>query len=384
MVLERCREKNLKLNPEKCRFRVPELSYVGHVLSSDRLKPNPRKIEVIKKMPRPTNCEELKRFLGMVTYVAKFIPNMAQITAPLRQLLEKNVEWFWDHEQEKAFIALKAAIVDPPVLKFFDQKETVCLSVHASSKGMGAVLLQNDRPVAYASKALTSCQQSYSQIEKEMLAIIYGCEHFHQYLYGQREVIVESDHKPLEAILRKSIHQAPLRLKRMILRLKPYATKVKYTPGSQLLIADALSRSQMSAPMNDPAYEFEVNVLESRQISETVFEKLVEETKKDAEHQQLHTVVIDGWPQTRLETPIEVRPYWSYREDINCYDGLMFKGDRVIVPHVFRPEILDRIHAAHLGIEKCKVRARGSVFWPGMSTAIHELVSQLCRTCLHV
>jgi hypothetical protein len=130
-------------------------------------------------MPRPTSCEELKRFLGIVTYVANFIPNMAQITAPLRQLLEKNVEWFWDQEQEKAFTTLKAAIVDPPVLKFFDQKEPVCLSVDASSKGMGAVLLQNDRPVAYASKALTSCQQNYSQIEKEMLAIVYGCEHFH-------------------------------------------------------------------------------------------------------------------------------------------------------------------------------------------------------------
>ena len=209
---------------------------------------------------------------------------------------------------------MKAAIVAPPVLKFFYQKEPVCLSVDASSKGMGALLLQNDRPIVYVSKALTSCQQNYSQIEKEMLAIVHGCEHFHQYLYGQHEVIVESDHKPLEAILKKPIHQAPLRLQRMILRLKPYAIKVKYTPGSQLLIADALSRSQMSAPMNDPAYEIEVNVLESGQISDTMFEKLVEETKKDAELQQLHTVVIDGWPQRRLETPIEVRPYWSYRD----------------------------------------------------------------------
>ena len=174
---------------------------------------------------------------------------------------------------------------------------------------MGAVLLQNDRPVAYASKALTSCQQNYSQIEKEMLAIVYGCEHFHQYLYGQREVIVESDHKPLEAILKKSIHQAPLRLQKMILRLKPYAIKVKYTPGSQLLIADALSRSQMSAQINHPSDEFEVNVLESGQISETMFEKLVEETKKDAELQQLHRVVMDGWPQTKPETPLEIRSY---------------------------------------------------------------------------
>lgn len=95
----------------------------------------------------------------------------------------------------------------------------MCLSVDASSKGMGTVLLQKDRPVAYASKTLTSRQQNYSQIEKEMLAIVYSCEHFHQYLYGQREVIVESDHKSLEAMLKKSIHEAPLKLQRMILRL---------------------------------------------------------------------------------------------------------------------------------------------------------------------
>ncbi|CAB4010309.1 Retrovirus-related Pol poly, partial [Paramuricea clavata] len=114
-------------------------------------------------------------------------------------------------------------------------------------------------------------------------------------------------------------------------------------------------------------------------MSETMFEKLVEETKKDAELQQLHRVVMDGWPQTKPETPLEIRPYWSYRDEISGYDGLMFKGDRVIVPHVLKPEMLDRIHAAHLGIEKCKARARGLVFWPGMNSAIDEMVSE-CRT----
>lgn len=338
-VLERCREKNLKLNEEKCRFRVAEVSYVGHVLSSDRLKPDPQKVKAIRGMPCPTNREELKRFLGVVTYVSKFIPNMSQISAPLRQLLEKDVEWSWDQAQEQAFTHLKTAITDAPVLKFFNQEEPVCLSVHASSKGMGAVILQNDRPVAYASKSLTKCQQNYSQIEKEMLAIVFGCEHFHQYLYGQREVIVESDHKPLEAILKKSIHQAPLRLQKMTLRIKPYAVKVKYTPGSYLFIADALSRAALPVQTSEQQDEFEVNVLESGQVSETMFVKLSEETKKDPEFQQLHRVVMDGWPQTIAETPIETRSYWTYRDEISCYDGLMFKGDRTIVPHTVKPRV---------------------------------------------
>ena len=141
---------------------------------------------------------------------------MSQKSAPLRQLLQKDVEWSWGQAEDDAFTSLKTAISSAPVLKFFDPEEPVTLSVDASSKGVGAVILQNDRPVAYASKALTLSQQNYAQIEKEMLAIVFGCERFHDYLYGQREITVESDHKPLEAILKKPIHQAPLRLQKMI------------------------------------------------------------------------------------------------------------------------------------------------------------------------
>ena len=93
-----------------------------------------------------------------------------------------------------------------------------------------------------------------------------------------------------------------------------------------------------------------------------MFEKLVEETGKDTEFHQLHLVVMDGWPQTKPETCVEVRPYWSYREEISCYDGLMFKRDRVTVPYVLRREMLDHIHTAHLVIEKCKAQARGFLF----------------------
>jgi len=111
------------------------------------------------------------------------------------------------------FTWLKTSISSAPVLKFFDPKEPVTLSVYASSKGVGAVLLQNDRSVAYASKALTPSPKNYAQIEKEMLAIVFGCERFHDYLYGQREITVESDHKPFKAILTKPNHQAPFKYK---------------------------------------------------------------------------------------------------------------------------------------------------------------------------
>ena len=211
---------------------------------------------------------------------------MSQKSASLRQLLQKDVEWSWEQVEDDAFTSLKTSISSAPVLKFFDLKEPVTLSVDASSKGVGAVLLQNDHPVGYASKALTPSQENYAQMEKEMLAIVFGCERFHDYLYGQREITVESDHKPLEAILRKPIHQAPLRLQRMILRIKPYAVKVKYIPGSKLPLADTLSRAYLPHNGTDQPDEFEIHVLDSGHLSETMSHKLRDGTESDPELQQ--------------------------------------------------------------------------------------------------
>ena len=137
----------------------------------------------------------------MMTYLTKFIPNFSQVAASLRVLLEKNTEWHWTQQQETSFESLKRI---SPVLKFFDPKKPTRVSVDTSSKGIGAVLLQDQYPLAYASKSLTTCQQNYAQIEKEMLAIVFGCVKFHDYIYGLPNIHVETDHKPLESILKKT------------------------------------------------------------------------------------------------------------------------------------------------------------------------------------
>ena len=124
-VLDRCRERNPKLNREKFHVRVSEVRYVGHVVSADGVKPVPQKVEAINGMPIPVNREELQRFLGVVTYLSKFIPNMSRKSAPLRQLLQKDVEWSWRQAEDDAFTSLKAAILSAPVLKFFDPEESV-------------------------------------------------------------------------------------------------------------------------------------------------------------------------------------------------------------------------------------------------------------------
>ena len=239
-LLERLRSINLKLNRSKCKIRMTEISYIGHVLSEQGLKPDPEKIRAIQDMPAPEDKAALQRFTGLLQYLSKFIPNLSDISAPLRKL-DGNVEWHWGTEQQQSFDKLKALVSQAPVLKYYDVNKPVTLSVDASSEGLGAVLLQEGQPVAYGSRALTDCQKRYAQIEKELLAIVFGCEKFHQYIYGRR-VHVESDHKPLEVIFKKSLLSAPARLQRMLMRLQKYSLDVKYKPGKEMHIADALSR----------------------------------------------------------------------------------------------------------------------------------------------
>ena len=329
-LLERLRSIGLQLNKDKCKIGLTEIPYIGHLLSEQGVKPDPSKVDAILNMPCPTNKQDLQRFMGMLAYLSKFIPNMAEESAPLRRLLEKNVQWQWSQEQTKSLNSLKELITKAPVLKYYAVNEPLVLSVDASSEGLGAVLLQNQQPVAYASKPLTECQKRYAQIEKELLAILHGCEHFHQYIYG-RTVVVETDHKPLEAIVTKPLYRAPIRLQRMLLRLQQYDISVVHKPGKQMYIADALSRATHPNKACKPEDKLRDDIFHVHIILPTTKEKLDEirkATEKDPELKALKTIVQTGWPSKRSDTPLETRSYWSFRDEVSCYDGLMFRGEK--------------------------------------------------------
>ena len=218
-ALQRAREKNPKLNKEKVELRMTEVPYIGHLLTSEGIKPDPNKVEAVQKMPQPTHVPSVKRFLGMVNYLSKFLPNISTITELLRQLEAKAVEWRWDDNQQKAFDEVKTLITCHPVLQYYDVTKEVTLQCDASQSGVGAALLQEGHPVAFTSRALTSTERNYAQIEKELLAIVHACDRFDQYVFG-REITVETDHKPLEVILKKPLLAAAKRLQRMIMHCK--------------------------------------------------------------------------------------------------------------------------------------------------------------------
>ena len=336
-VLERAREYNLKLNRNKCKIRTTEIKYIGHVLSTDGLKADDEKVRAVVQLPPPQDKQELMRFMGMIQYLAKFIPNLSEVSAPLRKLLENDTAWHWEEEQKQSYEQLKKLVTNAPTLKFYDVKAPVTLSVDASSEGIGAVILQDGRPVAYGSRALTDCQRRYAQIEKELLAIVYGCEKFHQYLYG-RDIKVESDHKPLESIFKKPLHQAPMRLQRMLLRLQRYTLKVTYKPGKELYIADTLSRAFLKEQKEDLlGEELEVNwVTPQLPISEKKLIMFRKATTDDPEMQMLRDITMTGWPKERDDVPKEMKTYWTFKEEISYASGLLFKAAKLIVPNQLR------------------------------------------------
>ena len=240
-LMKRVKAANVSLNAGKLKYRCQEVSFAGYILSSEGHRADPEKVRAITNMSHPENITELRRFCGMVNYLAKYIKDLASTMEPLHQLTRKDTIWEWRPEHEAAFRMTKEALVTAPTLTFFNGKKATVLQCDASQYGLGAAILQDGRPVAYASRAMTTTEKNYAQIEKELLAVLFGCEKFDTYTFG-RVIKIESYHKPLQTIVKKPIAQAPKRLQRMLLKLQRYQFDLIYRKGSDMHLADTLSR----------------------------------------------------------------------------------------------------------------------------------------------
>ena len=382
-VLERLADTGVSLKRSKCRIGVTKVKYVGVFLTGNGTETNPEKVEAITKMPYPEDKQSLQRFLGMVTFFSKFIPNLSSITAPLHVLLQKDTAWHWTEEQMKAIDTLKQLLTKAPVLSYYDINKDIVVTADASKDGIGAALLQGNHPVAFASRALTQSEQNYAQIEKETLAATFACERFHQFLYG-RSFIIESDHKPLEAIVNKPLYKAPPRIQRFLLRLQKYQYKLKHVPGKHMLVADTLSRACLPGQLkSDLTKEADLQVhslVSSLAVSDVKFTQIQQERNKDDELQKLKQTIKDGWPTHRRNLDHVILPYWEGKEEYHIVDNIIFKGSRIVVPRSMRAEMLSIIHEGHLGIEMCTRRAKEILHWSGMRGQIIDKITK-CAIC---
>ena len=163
------------------------MPFIGHLLTPEGLCVDPNKVKAILDMPPPSDVAAVQRLLGLAQYLSKFLPHLSDVMKPLRELTKKEVAWMWDPIQQQALENLKKAVSSTPVLRYYNLQEEVTLQCDASQSGLGATLMQNGQPVAYASRALTPTETRYAQIEKELLAIVFGCEHFEAYTYHGRK-----------------------------------------------------------------------------------------------------------------------------------------------------------------------------------------------------
>lgn len=234
---------NLQLKISKCIFYATSFEYLGHVISNDGYKANPKKIEVIKNYPRPMNVKKIQQFLGLCAYFRRYVRNFAKIAKPLTMLLKKEQPFTWTNIQQNAFDSLKTALTDEVMLDFPDFEQMFYVTTDASDMAIGAMLSQgelpNDRPLYFYSKTLSDTQRRYSTIQKELLAIVEAIKAFRVYLYGRFFILI-TDHKALCYLF--NMKDCGSRLFRQRLELLNYNFKILYRPGAQNHVADALSR----------------------------------------------------------------------------------------------------------------------------------------------
>ncbi|XP_062600865.1 uncharacterized protein K02A2.6-like [Saccostrea cucullata] len=292
-VLDKCRSVGIKMNKEKLQVGVQEVEYFGHILSADGLKPDPSK------------------------------------DTPLAQAFQK----------VKDLITRTPG----PLLTYLDSGKPVVLETDASQFGLGAALLQDGKPVAFALKSLTPAEIKYAQIEKEMLSPIWLQE------------------------------------------ISPaYDLKLTHIPGKDIPIADTLSRKFLpdTYPQLTAGMDLHVHtVMSSTRMSDRRLEEVRLATQADPQMKILMNIIHDGWPDKRKKCPSQALEYWNHRDELTEIDGIIFKGHKIIIPRDLRRQMMEAVHIGHMGVEKCLRRARDIIFWPRMSTDITNMVLE-CGVCL--
>ena len=312
-----------------------------------------------------------------MNYCGKFIPHLATLSEPLRQLTRNGNKFVWGANQITAFESLKEEIEKGTKLFAFDKDLPIVLITDASDVGLGGVLLQECRdgtlrPVAFASRGLTKIEKKYSTTEKEALGIIWACEHFHTYLFGCT-FRLKTDHRPLLYLYsRKSKPSA--RIERWVLRLQCYDFTVEHVPG-HLNIADPLSRLSFNPSDSDDATEKCVRFLTQSSVPHGLSAKDIERESEFDEELMIVREAIrsNGWESR--EVPLA---YKVIRHELTAIGQLILRGTRIVIPLKLRDKVVNLGHEGHQGIVKTKqLRLRSKVWWPSMD----KDAKRKCRNC---
>lgn len=381
-VLKIFRENNVLLNNDKCIWKTNKLTFLGHILSSEGIEADPEKVETIMGFRDPKNKEELRSFLGLVTYVGKFIPDLANHTDPLRRLLKTDVKFNWTSDMKNSFDYLKQLLAKIPKLSYFDPTKSTRLIADASPVALGAVLLQfdgnNPQIISFASKSLSDVEKRYSQTEKESLALVWSVEKYYYYLAGLEFELV-TDHKPLEAIF-KPTSKPPARIERWLLRLQAFKFKVVYKAGKEN-IADSLSRL---CRVNNPSsfdWKGDQNILHVVSMSTPSALSITEISDKSCMDEDIVDAVMclnkNSW------TDATTNCFFPFRYELSYLGNILLRGSKIVIPTALRSKVLELSHEGHPGESVMKRRLRSKVWWPLIDREAEKYVKS-CKDCLLV
>ena len=389
--MELCRKNNLTLNKDKLQFRQESVSFFGHQWTKNGMQADPKKIKAITSMEFPPDKETCQSFLGMVNYLNRYSPCLAELTDSLRKMCVPEKQYdVKNKEAIRDFHLIKQEVGKKVTLPYFDVNKETILQTDASTKGLGAVLIQENTPVYFASRALTKTEKnSYQNLEREALGTIFGMEKFHYFLYG-KHFELQTDQKPLASIFRKHLVDVSPRVQRLVVRSLPYTFTCQWVPGKDIPLADALSRNIS----RDPQLQVEnskirlpilaVNLVLSNVRNfhpDGTLISIREETGKDGTLQGLMKYISEGWPENKSSIKIDgLLRFWPLREELSLEDGIILKGNKILVPPTLRMEMLELIHEGHQGVERCINKARESLYWPGYREDIKQLIEK-CSIC---
>ena len=333
-------------------------------------------------MTAPTDKQQLQSFLGMVNYMGTFIPNLSHHTEPLRAMLKKgqrislgrstnsvlsaSQDLNCQSKHHTVEILRQGSAGNSSSRRFFQRAGSLS---HTETQRKGQL-------IAFASKSLTDAETRYANIERELLAIVFACQRFSTYLLG-RSFIAESDHKPLEMIAMKNLANVPPHLQRMLLELQRYDVTIKYRPGKEMQLADALSHCPARASQ-EIKLDMRVDYIA---FTKPWIEKLKDSTQRDPILATVYQLTQQGWPHQRRHVPRMARRYWDFRDELSTDDGMLLKGPRLIIPGELQEEYLSRLHEGHLSANKVQENAKQHMYWTGIDADIEDYTKR-CQECI--
>lgn len=344
---------NLRISLEKCTFFATEVRFLGFMVSASGIRADPTKVSAVKDWPRPTTAKGVQRFLGMCAFYHKFIRSLSTIAAPLYALTAKNCPFIWKDDEEEAFCRLKTCLTDIPALAYPNPNLPYEMHTDASYIGLGAVLVQETRPVAFASRTLTSAERNYHTTEKECLAVIWALRYFHPYIHGA-SLTIYTDHMALKAIMKLNAPKG--RIARWILELDGYDFTIVHRRGKDNLDADALSRQFSNAQQQVPVH-LNREVIQQHQRADPVLARRMDSLDDK------HTIIDDTLYRWVDQHPV------------------------LVIPTTLRNFFLEQVHdhptAAHMGRDKTLAKAKEHGWWPTLVQDTTDFVRRCVSCQLH-